>query len=150
MDLKKFLKRKMNKCLLLPVGLAGFKAEAFGMSYYRVTGFYYVYQPIDGDRLIVECLWWNSTHIGGAGVAGTILPYDEVTFTGWKFRRWRLFKRWLYKLIRTKAEYRRFDDRINRNRYKFLKSLPKGMTTEAISEIGIKRAVDRAMKKFKS
>jgi len=86
--MKNFLKTLYIKLFTI-VGLSSFTRERNGsISYYRVTGYYYIYTYSDGERLLIPCPWIFANAIGGYGVCGAYIPFTEVHSIGFSFKRW--------------------------------------------------------------
>ena len=133
MTLKQWIKTRIIKLFTI-VGLSSFQTID---SSYRVTGYYYIYKPVDGDRRLIPCPKLFANTIGGYGVCGNYIPFHEVTGLGFSFKRWFFFKRSLKRWKRYKYEWSKFI---------FFITLPKNATEKMILD----KAIDSAMKTFKN
>jgi hypothetical protein len=102
---------------------------------YRVTGFYYVYTTSDNQRHYMDVPKWKANCVAGYGVAGVIVPFDQIKLTGFKIkRRWHFFK--------VDRVHRNWLIKQSRDKYKLFKSFPKGLSSQEIDD----RVIDNIMK----
>jgi hypothetical protein len=108
---------------------------------YRVSGFYWVYTPTDGERVFVHVPKRLATHVGGSGVCGVIVPFDKIKLTGFKIR-----KRWFFCINNRHLNYLIKQDK---RKYAMYKNIPKGLSSRQLSKTVIHMAVEVAMLNFK-
>lgn len=89
-------------------------------STYRLTGFYFVYKTSDNERFFAKVKLEDANSISGVGVAGCIVPIEEVKF--------------LRRISKYPAEKYKSVERIETEKYEFLKSLPKGLTSNQLQD----------------
>jgi hypothetical protein len=132
----------MKKIIARLLAVPGFSSFVKDGDLYRVTGFYYRYQFQDGTYSDpYRCSRLSSNCIGGSGICGIVLPFEEVDGWGLKIDRARFhfFIRFLKSgknpLIKQQKE-----------KTKILKKMPSNMDREAFEEWLIKDAIKKAMK----
>lgn len=110
---------------------------------YRVTGFYWVYTPIDSrERVIIHVPKRLATHVGGYGICGVIVPFSEIHLTEFKFR-----KRWFFRT--NDKRHINWLIKEDKRKYAMYKSIPKGLSSQELSDITLEMVIESAMKNFK-
>ncbi len=133
--MKNWLKKRIIK-LLTFIGLSSFTTKD-GNSY-RVTGYYYCYNFKDGQRKFVRCHKLFANMIGGYGVCGCYIPFEEVRSIGFSFRRWFFFK----ESIRQRRYYIKKD----LEAFRFMRSMPKGLTEKEYDDIAWEKTWEKMKK----
>lgn len=111
-------------------------------SKFRFTGFYYIYQFKDGnERKFQPCKRKYGNAAGGTGICGWYTEFENITITSIKFTK----AKW------TCRKYEGHDRFVKRSEdsFKFLYSMPTGLTSKEYNELAMDRAVEAAMKSFK-
>lgn len=129
--MKNWLKTRWIKLITI-VGFTDFTTKDGS---WRVSGYYFQYKTIDGDRRLIPCPKLLANTIGGSGVCGWYIYFHEVDSIQFRFKkcRWWFFKRSLNRWKRYRSEWKRL--------WFFLR-LPKGLTEDDILD----RVVTLSMK----
>jgi hypothetical protein len=104
---------------------------------YRVTGFIYVYTTSDNQKHYIHVPKWKANCVSGYGICGVIVPFNQIRLTEFKIK-----KRWhFFKVDRVHTNWLIEQDK---EKYKFYKSLPEGLSSKEIQDI----TIDQIMKKL--
>ncbi len=68
----------MDKIDTLVINSSTFSQKGRPDSSYRFTGYYYIYEFVDGNRKLLPCSKEDANAIGGVGACGMYLKFDEV------------------------------------------------------------------------
>jgi hypothetical protein len=110
---------------------------------YRVTGFYWVYTPVDSsERVIVHVPKRLATHVGGYGVCGVIVPFAEIKLTGFK-----IAKRWHFRTV--DKVHINWLIKQDKRKYRMYKSIPVGLTSQELSDLTLEMVMNMALKSLK-
>jgi hypothetical protein len=103
---------------------------SYGNNTYRLSGYYFAYVTSNGEQLLARVKKLQANAVSGSGIAGCIVPIDQIEFLG--------------RLSKHPGNGGRDAERIkqDRSKYKFLKSLPKGLTSDVVSEMHIDKLMD--------
>lgn len=66
--------------------IIGHSSFRVGDRWYRTKGFYHIHVFPGGEKLMAGTSKWKATHVSGYGVAGTIVPFDEIEEVSYRYR----------------------------------------------------------------
>lgn len=110
---------------------------------FRLTGYMFIYITSDNERMYAHVSRRCANAVSGASVCGCIVFVNQISIN----ERISLYgNKSTLKEINQHSTYLVKEDK---RKYKFLKSLPEGLTKEQVSKISMNRAVNSAMREIR-
>ncbi len=106
-------------------------------SEFRLTGYYYIYNTSDGDRLFACVEKENANGVSGVGACGIILHTDDIKILS----RVSVFKG-------TSNRQRMIES--DKHRFEFLKSLPLGLTKKQVDDAIIENMLNSTTQRHRA